>query len=175
MKLALVILITLSTVASAGRPEVVSILGTDLQLGMVKKDVIATLTRAGLDPHNSDASGDSISVMQKNGTNQTPSFLGILTFKNERLVFINKSWTPDESTASTIGNGMYGALSSMTGSNRWATCQVISGASVNQTSESKEVDIRCGGAKYISLLITRYQGQEFISVSEVLNGTTPAR
>jgi len=139
-----------------------------LYLGMQQETVISQLTVAGysLTPFGKD----EFYVFQNKDNN---SILGVVAFTNKRLSFINRDWTPDDSDAASVGNGIYGALSAAYAEGR-STCSLSTSVEQNPSAETKYVNLVCGpGQKYVSIMITRYQGKELVSVSEILRTPQP--
>jgi hypothetical protein len=77
-------------------------------------------------------------------------------------------WTPDETDAAAVGEGIYGALSAAYKQGR-ATCSLSTDNQQNPTAEIKSITLLCyPGHSQVSILIAHYQGQKSVSVSKTL-------
>jgi hypothetical protein len=145
--------------------ETLSIGSVELHLGMPQDAVLGQLTRAG---YKLTGSGENAwMIMQSNG-NATNGILGSVGFKNNKLTGIVRDWAPDQTTVGTIGNGIYGVLSNLYKHGR-QMCSLQTGDQQNPTAEVKNIYLTCfPGASYVSITIVRYQGNDSVSVSEML-------
>ena len=145
--------------------ETLSIGSVELHLGMPQDAVLGQLTRAG---YKLTASGENgWMIMQSNGDARN-GILGSVGFKDNRLTFIDRDWAPDQTSVGTIGNGIYGVLSNLYKQGR-QVCSLQTGDQQNPTSELKNIYLTCSpGASYLSITILRYQGNDSVSVEEIL-------
>ena len=72
--------------------ESISLGSVSVYLGEQKTETIAALVTAGYKLVSSAGDKSSFTVSWQNGS--TPPLIGIVSFDNDRLSFVNKSWDP---------------------------------------------------------------------------------
>lgn len=161
-----VILVPLLLMPQTSPTNTLEIGAVPIYLGMPQKDAVSRLRANNLIVN--DSNPNSVTVLQSRPDTDINSLLGVVEFKNGRAFFINRSWTPDESDGPTVVRGLYGALATEMGSSSSSDCRIFTGTTTGPTSEIKDISILCRARHVIKLSLTRYQGQDFVDVSEIV-------
>jgi hypothetical protein len=146
--------------------ETLNIGVVELHLGMSKAEVFSRITNKGYIFGTGE--DGNVPILEEHGDLKMRSLLGLVSFENNRLTFINRVWTPDEQDGPAIARGVYGALSEAQRQGRTA-CTVSTDSSQGPSGDVKYILFACGQSpKVISLMLTHYQGQDSVSVGEIL-------
>lgn len=158
--------VTTSQRPSAPSAESIDVGGIELRLGMSKAEVLSRIADKGYASGTGD--GVNLPILEGHGKGQASSLLGLVSFENNRLTFINRVWTPDNDNGPAIARGLYGVFSDAQRQGR-TVCTMSTDSRQSPSADIKEVSFTCGQSrKVIFLQLTHYQEQDFVSVSETL-------
>lgn len=146
--------------------ETLAIGAVELRLGMPQDVVLGELAHAG---YNLKKTSEQSWFVQAQVPGGKYRVIGGIGFRDGYLTFINRSWDIEEDTDAGLGNALFGVLSSLYSQGR-SVCSLQTNSQQNPQSEMKTIYLTCmPGTSYVSVSIVRYEGQESVSVEEILN------
>ena len=149
----------------------VSFSGTEVRLGEARDEVMDRLSsRFVLQAVGEE--GDDQWVLQARYPSNLGRSIGNVRFSEGRLVFISRSWGPDQGEDSFAGlQAVIGALAQVVGSST-ATCSVSASRHEEPGAISDQVEIRCGrGAVSLGTLVFGAQRGAGVSETWTLEGS----
>ncbi len=167
VKVYLVVLVLISTSYGQTKPanKDTILLGRELSLGMPQDKVMSLLAQ----DYNLMRLANQDAWMVKDKTDATTVY-GEVLFRNGKLSLIERDWTPDDPSASSVALALYGVLEQF-GKEGRHTCLVDTQTFRNPSMESRTITWVCG-AKRLQVDTTEYFSGQYkgksVSIQELL-------